>query len=466
VSASLRLRFGLAPLLVLALFLGLTGLVVERSYRQAVEQGEHEVLLARVYTLLAVAELGADGRLQLPEHLPEARLSNPGSGLYARVFDGNARLSWQSRSTLGQTLPALDPVGVGETRFRHLPRQPGPGLFQLGFGVEWEDDHGKLWPFVLQISESDQGYQVQLGSFGRTLWSGLAGVALALLLVQGLVLAWGLRPLRQVADDLEQIRQGGRNALQGPYPKELQPFTDSIDRFIVHERSARDRYRDRLAELAHSLKTPLAVLKTVLERGPDAPDRATLIEQLQRMDDIVAYQLGRAATAGRSPLAVAVAIRPLAERLSKALDKVYHGRGIDCRVDIPADLEFRGDGGDLMELLGNLMDNAYKWAAGQVRCSARPGPDTSLASAGEGVGEVAGQGIGLSLWIEDDGPGIGRADQERLKQRGQRGDTSVNGQGIGLAAAQDIVAVYGGRLALQNSELGGLRVEVYLPSTP
>jgi len=285
------------------------------------------------------------------------------------------------------------------------------------------------------------------------------------LLVQGLVLVWGLRPLRQVADDLEQIRQGGRNALQGPYPRELQPFTDSIDRFIIHERSARDRYRDRLAELAHSLKTPLAVLKSVLERASETPDRATVTEQLQRMDDIVAYQLGRAATAGRSPLAAAVAIRPLAERLSKALDKVYHVRGIVCRVDIPVDLEFRGDDGDLMELLGNLMDNAYKWAAGQVRCSARPGPDPGAGPAGTSVdvAEVAGQGMGVSLRIEDDGPGIGHADQARLKQRGQRGDPGVDGQGIGLAAAQDIVAAYGGRLSLRNSELGGLRVDVYLP---
>lgn len=449
-SPSLHLRLVLAPLLVLLLFLGLTGLVLNHSFRQALEEGERDTLLARVYTLLAVADLGADGRLQLPEQLPEPRLSTPGSGLTAWVFDGDGQLLWQSQSTLGQALPASPVVGVGETRFHYLDSGQATHLFQLGFGIEWQDEQGRLWPFVLLVSESDSGYQAQVAAFGRTLWTGLAIVGLALLLIQSLVLAWGIRPLHQVASDLERIRSGERDALQGPYPKELRPFTSRINRFIAHERAARDRYRDRLAELAHSLKTPLAVMKTVLERGGAAGDQATVSEQLQRMDDIVVYQLGRAATVGRLPLSTAVAIRPLAERLNTTLGKVYRGQGIVCTLSIAEGLAFRGDRGDLMELLGNLLDNAYKWTAGQVRCGAHT--------------QSAADRPGVTLWVEDDGPGIDAQNRVSVTQRGRRIDDNVDGQGIGLAVVQDIVSAYDGRLSLLDSELGGLRVEVFVPN--
>lgn len=460
---SLRLRLSLAAMLVLAIFLGLTTIVLERGFGDALRQGINAQLQARVYMLLAAAELTPDGQLRLPPHLPEARLSTPGSGLYARALDERAQAVWVAPSSLGAGLPAANTVAVGQQRFEYLRAAENPpgdrhGLFRLGFGVEWEGEDGRLWPFTLEVFEDDTVYLAQRREFRHTLGYGLGAVAIALLLVQALVLAWGMQPLARVTRDLEAIRAGRRDHLEGPYPKELAPFSDSINRFIDQERAARDRYRDSLGELAHSLKTPLAVLRGSLEAAPDGSSelggagggedcgRDTALAQLQRMGDIVNYQLARAATGGRSPLAAPVAIEAVATSLTASLDKVYRDRDIRCELNIADGISFYGDRGDLLELLGNLLDNAYKWARHSVL-----------------FGAVIGSDGGLLLSIDDDGPGIDAQDLDQVLRRGLRADERVDGQGIGLAVVRDLVEAYDGRLLLCRNPLGGLRVEMTFP---
>jgi two-component system sensor histidine kinase PhoQ len=214
----------------------------------------------------------------------------------------------------------------------------------------------------------------------------------------------------------------------------------------VHERAQQKRYRDALADLAHSLKTPLALMRGALnERGRSGAATRELDEQVEQMDRIIGYQLQRASTAGRSGFAVPQLVRPTVERLLAALQKVHAGKPIAIEIAIDSLARFRGDAGDLTELLGNLFDNGFKWARSRVRVSA-----TSTDSR-------------LALCVEDDGAGIEPEQVQRVLERGVRADQSVPGQGIGLAVVRDIVDAYAGELRIERSSLGGACIRLVLP---
>ncbi|MCW8874643.1 MAG: ATP-binding protein [Gammaproteobacteria bacterium] len=447
---SLYARVTLAALLVLALFLGLAGWTLERAFRDSAGAAVQERLQAQIYGLLAAADLDADDRLVLPERLPEERFQRPGSGLYAQVLQhGEAAIVWRSPSQLLQDLPVPPPLSPGEWRFRHVQVDGNDEGFQLAFGVRWEQESSSL-DFTFSVTEDAANYQAQLAEFRHSLWTWFAALALGLLLALVLVLRWGLRPLRQVERDLAAVEAGTREDLGGQYPRELRGLTDNLNALLRSERGRLQRYRDGLADLAHSLKTPLAILRG----GQDAQSsreeiQALIREQTGRMDQIVAYQLQRAATSGRSALLQPVPIAPLLERLRQSLGKVYGQRGLrlELRVD-PAQLQLRADEADLMELCGNLLDNACKWARTRVLIQA-----TSRA-----------EGTGLELQVEDDGPGIPEDQRDAVLGRGVRVDSTLPGQGIGLAVVCDIVAAYGGTLAIDQSPgLGGARIQVRLP---
>jgi two-component system sensor histidine kinase PhoQ len=194
------------------------------------------------------------------------------------------------------------------------------------------------------------------------------------------------------------------------------------------------------------MKTPLALLRgTLRETNAEVGVRRTLDEQVDRMDRIIAYHLRRAEAAGRATLSAPIAVLPVVERIVRALGKVYADKNVQVDVAVAPALQFRGDEGDLTELMGNVLDNAFKWCRTRVRVSAFV------------------DGLSLSLNVEDDGPGISRRDSERVLQRGARADQSVPGQGIGLSITQDIVEAHDGRIAIGRSELGGAAVTLSLP---
>ena len=264
-----------------------------------------------------------------------------------------------------------------------------------------------------------------------------------------------MAPLRKVAADLARVERGAEEHLAGRYPTELSGLATNLNNFIDSERERLKRYRNTLADLAHSLKTPLAVVRTQLESETDGKElRWTVLEQVGRMDEIVAYQLSRAATSGRQTFAAPLPLEPYAEEIVRSLEKVYNDKKVLCEFEIDPDSRFRGDQGDLMELLGNVLENAFKWARHTVLLTARP--------AYSGDARVTG----LDLSIEDDGPGIPEDRVEHLLQRGVRGDERVQGHGIGLSIVQDIVKAYGGSLKVTRSEaLGGARFDVHLRSS-
>ncbi|MET0101637.1 MAG: ATP-binding protein [Sedimenticola sp.] len=448
-SVSIHLRLLIAASLVLACFLGLGGYALERAFRDSAETASQERLLGYVYALLAAAQEDAEGRLRLPVALPDPRFSNPDSGLYARVSGAEGAFNWRSPSLLGRgPFEFLETTAAGEKRFTRQGN--GSQRFMvLNFGVVWEDDRGREIGYTFSVAEDSAPVQAELKAFRRALLLWLGGASLLLLLVQGAVLRWGLRPLRQVAGDLGKIESGEAEYLGGRYPRELTGLTGSINSLIRTGRASRDRYRNSLGDLAHSLKTPLAVLLGASESAGDRKLREAVQEQVPRMNDIVQNQLKRAAASGGSGLAGPVDAGAVVERLVGSLEKVYAGKQLACSAEIDPAVRFWGDEGDLFELAGNLLENAFKYGSSRIRVTVQ-----SL----EGQGER-----GMLLQVEDDGPGVAEDERERVLGRGNRADQRMPGQGIGLSVSNEIVGLYGGTLQIAGSPLGGAMIRVEIP---
>ncbi len=447
-ALSLQARQLLAASIGLVFFLGLTGYALDRAFAETSLSNLRERLQNYTYAYLDGIEWTRSGDLIAPERQPDPRFDRPGSGLYAGITAENLR--WESASALERELPFNDLLAQGEIRFEGPLDSAVGGVYRYGMGVVWELQPGREVHFTIYVAEHAAVLARQIGVFRQALWAYLGIGAVLLLGVQIGVLRWSLKPLRKVVHDLERVERGEIERLPGRYPRELSVLTDNINDFIESEREHRDRYRHTLADLAHSLKTPLAVLRSRLESGDD-PDtlRDEVRAQVTRMTDLVSYQLSRAATTGRQVFATPLELEPRAEAIVTSLEKVYAARNIVCGFEIEPSARFYGEEGDLMELLGNLLENAFKWANHQVLLSAR-------------TMTVAPQRrAGLLITVEDDGPGIPPDKVALLLQRGVRGDERVQGHGIGLSIVQDIVRAYHGELAVERSEeLGGARFVV------
>jgi two-component system sensor histidine kinase PhoQ len=321
-------------------------------------------------------------------------------------------------------------------------------LFSLNFTVSWEISAGSYRYYTFQVAETQRGFNEQVAGFRRSLWGWLLVSALVLLLVQGVILSWSLKPLRQVAREVREIEIGRQSELVGAYPRELSTLTENLNALIRHSHAHLERYRHALADLAHSLKTPLAVLRGAVEM-PAAELVNTVQEQIERMNRTVEYQLQRAAVAGRIALTAPIAVSAIARKVVEAMDKVYRHKVLRLRCDVDDAILFYGDEGDLFEILGNLTDNACKWAKRRV---------VIRAFQRENAGRIE-----LLLEIEDDGPGIPAEQRQRILNRGVRADPSVAGYGIGLAVVRNIVEeVYLGTLSIEEGQWGGALLRLRL----
>ena len=441
---SIHFRLLMAATLVLAGFLLAGGVALEQGFRVAAEDAEREKLQSVVYGLLAAAKVDEQGGMMLPDSLPEPRFSSPDSGLYALVLSGQGGVFWRSPSVLGLEPPNVGMLSPGEAAFARKAR-----LFIHAQGIGWEDDQGNTRRYTFVVAEDATAFETQIQAFRLNLWGWLGGMALVLLLAQGMILRWGLRPLRRMEKDLESIREGLRARLDGVYPAELQGMVSSLNSLMAHSRAVQERYRNSLDDLAHSLKTPMAYLKTVVHDQSLSCERVRQIadEQLQRLDHIVQHQLRRAAVSARSTLLAPVAVAPMVQRLLATLEKIYADKGIRVESRVEPNAMFRGDEADLMELLGNLLENAFKYGH-------------------TWVGVRGWNQQGLWLVIEDDGSGIPPDEWPRVLRRGQRADERNPGQGIGLTVTREIIDLYGGSLEASRSEAGGLRLELRFPEPP
>jgi two-component system sensor histidine kinase PhoQ len=450
---SLAARSLLAASLVLAAFIGLTGYALERAFEQWAYSVLRERLQSVLYSFLARTDISVRGEVLLPELLPEPRLDRPGSGLYASVYAENFR--WESPSALDRDLPFEDALKPGEIAFKGPIKTRVGGVYMLSMGVLFEarSPSGKDARVTINVGENQSSVRRQIGAFRETMWVVLGGLGLLLLMFQALLLVWSLRPLRAVARDFAKVERGENEQLSGEYPMELSALTRGLNEFIKSERDHLRRYRHTLGDLAHSLKTPLAVMRGLFENEHDGKRlQQGGLEQVARMDEIVAYQLARAAKSGHQTYAAPLPILPHAEEIALMLEKVYAHKRALAEFEVDPRSMFHGDKGDLMELMGNLLDNAFKWCKGRVLLTAEP------------LGLPKARRPGLLLRVEDDGPGIPDDKVSEVLKRGVRGDERVQGHGIGLSIIGDIVSSYDGELKVSRSEqLGGASFEVRLP---
>lgn len=438
--------------LALAGFLGIIGVTLSQAKYQTAQSGLRDRLENDVLAYLAGTDVGRNGRLLMPYSSPDPSFARPGSGLYA-VAIGEDGFHWESSSAIGRDFSFLSKLEPGETRFVGPIDTRMGRLYYYSYGVTFDAPDDRTVPITFTVAQTEDQFKGENATYRRSLIIYLSTLGVMLIAMQMLLLRWSLTPLRKVAADMSRVERGKSDFLDSQYPLELTGLTGRINSFIESEREQRTRYRNTLSDLAHSLKTPLAVIRSRLESSSDAPVLThDVLDQVRRMDELVAYQLARAATTGRQPFASAIPIAGHAEDLVQSLEKVYAAKNVLCEFDIDEGVAFYGEQGDLLELMGNLLENAFKWSGHRVLLVIKAQPQPGK------------QRPGLLLSVEDDGPGIEPDQVDRILQRGVRGDERVQGHGIGLSIVQDIVRAYQGELAVDRSaELAGARFSVNLP---
>ena len=441
--SSLLLRLSLSALLVVLLAMILIGLSVDRAYRAAEQTALRERLESAVFVVLAGLEVDSSGRLSWEGAPADSRLTQPQSGLYAGVFSDQE--SWFSPSSIGIGIPVsrrIVPRG-GERFDTPTPDVP---LYVYRIGLGWETTNDEIVDLSVWAAEDPARIEQSLASFRGDLWRWLGLAALVLLIAQLLLLFQPLQILRRVAVEVREIESGQRDQLSGRYPRELAPLTENLNALLTTERANVEQYHRALGDLAHSLKTPLAVINSQLDAGrpPDAEELAEAIGQMQAR---IRVELDRAARSGRRTMLPPLAVAGPVERVTRTLRKLYPDVRFEARVgrSLNANVAER----DLLEVLGNLLENAAKYGRNRVRISADSHSPTARRS-------------GLKLTIDDDGSGLGADEFRAMLQRGVRGDERGEGQGLGLSIVQRIVESYHGEIRASNSPLGGLRVEVEL----
>lgn len=445
-SPSLLVRLLVGAGLALLIALAAVGGAIDRVFTNAAEANMRERLEAVVYLILSTIEVDADGRPLMPESLAEPRLNRPGSSLHGGAMTPQGE--WRSPSLVGVVpQPNARLIERGTELFRGLEADGNWNVFAIGLG--WELPDGEIVDLTIWAAEDPNRLRMELAGFREDLWRwlGLAGV----LIIAGQVglLLIILRPLRRVATEVGEIESGRRGGIEGRYPRELRPLTDNLNALLAAERDNARRYSEALADLAHALKTPVAVLRARLESSETARP-SDLAHHLDDMEQIIRRQLERAQRSTRRALPGAVAVRPILERMGDSLQRLHVESGLGVEVAGDAGLVAHMDERDLWEVCGNLMENAAKYGNGSVHASVR-------------AGERGLRRDGLIIEIEDDGPGIEAEQVERLLQRGQRGDERRDGQGLGLSIVRELVEANGGHLEVDRSELGGARFRVILP---
>jgi len=455
-SLSTRLLASVSVLLIL--FFGITIFALDYVFRDLTTKAMRERLEVQLVSLITASEEDSSGGLRpSAQHVDAtARFNTPGSGLYGEIMRNDGYPSWRSISLTGTGLVFEAPAEIGARHFGQLTNADGSNVLALSRRLEWQFDNGVTRSFVYSVAEDLGPYYSQLNNFRGQMFGWFGALMLLLLGAIAVLVRRLLAPLRRVEREITAIETGEMTELGGGYPRELLGITTNLNTLLRGERERLARYRNTLGNLAHSFKTPLAVMRNLLsgDSGRDLPIAKQLDEQVGRMDDIVKYQLKRAAASGSTGLGLApVDVAQALEALRGALLKVYIERNLTCTLQVENNALFFGDREDLTEVAGNLLDNAFKWARREIRLTV-----TRLTS-------PTARRDGLLMIFEDDGPGIPTAQRAHVLERGARLDERVSGQGIGLSVVRELIGLNGGSIAIHSSELGGARIEVRLPPT-
>jgi signal transduction histidine kinase len=405
---------------------------------------------ARLETLLLTLITATDETGEVDETLVEGRsggsFSRPLSGWYWQTRDATTgrAIDW-SASLLFDILPVPDlPTAANPARTFTIEASGGRRLRAL----EQLVDLGGGGTYALLVAGDVAPMEEDIRAFRNSVIRWLGGLAVLLALGIGLLLQRGLRPLRRVREDLNKIREGEIQHLEGYYPSEIEPLVEDLNALIDFNREIIERARMHVGNLAHALKTPLAVLQNEA-RSDGGTLAAKVAEQTAIMRDQVEHHLNRARMAAQTKVIGAVTpVEPVIGGLARVMRKVHQERRLEIETRAAPGLRFRGEKNDLEEMAGNLFDNACKWAKSRVRVSA------ARADGGRRL---------VTISFEDDGPGLPEERRAAALARGSRLDESKPGSGLGLSIVDELARVYGGRLELDRSELGGLAARLTLP---
>lgn len=449
--SSLSGRLILSSAAVSIVLLAITGVLLASLFTAALERNFDQRLRSVMDGILAGLDVGG-GQPKLSQGLGDPRFGLPLSGWYWQVVpEGEGpHGDLASASLLEQRLSV--PKGVARDEM-------GLAAFYLA------DTAGAQLRAIEQsftLPGSDRRYSVlvagnfgelggEVSAFTRALVTSLVLLGAGLVLAMLVQVRFGLRPLRKMQADLSEIRQGRADELKGDYPTEIRPVADELNLLIQSNVEIVERARTQVGNLAHALKTPLSVL-TNEAAAQDGPLAAKVREQAEVMRGQVSLYLDRARRAARAQgIGAVTEVKPVLDALARTLERINRDKGVAIRVECADGLKFRCERQDLEEMVGNLLDNACKWAAARVLLAAAPAPE-------------AGGRSYLAITVEDDGPGLPEDKRAQALKRGQRLDESKPGSGLGLSIVAETAAMYNGSVRLEDAALGGLRAVLVLPA--
>lgn len=446
---SLAARLYLSAALCCLLILLVAGIGLTTFYRRSAERAFDERLGVYIKELVADIASPPEEDRQAIGNLGEPRFELPMSGWYWQItrLDPDKPQVRTSRSLVGGRLPRLDELSVPSNR-RGLRESyiQGPDERVLRAG-ERNIDVGEDGRFTVIVAAPTDELEDDIRDFRHALSLTFGLLALALISMTALQVRFGLRPLVRLRQAIAAVRQGDSALIEGAYPPDLEPLAGELNQLIESNREILERARTQVGNLAHALKTPLSVVVNEADHT-SGPLADKVREQAAVMRDQVQYYLDRArAAALAGTLGNTTDIAPSLEALIRTFAKIYRDREIAGDIHIAENLRFRGEKQDFEEMMGNLLDNAFKWATSRVSV-------TSTA---------VSQGMVL-LHIDDDGPGIPDAALTEMLKRGRRLDEAKPGSGLGLSIVVDIARLYGGDLSLSRAPAGGLRATLKLPS--
>lgn len=453
---SIRTRLFFASALLLPVFLGVTGFFLDRAFQTSLLTAEKARLQRNIYLLFSAADIptkplrkNEQPRLVMPKELKDKDFERINSGLYAYLYNDKKELVWQSNSTSLQTPPTYDqisPVLQDKQPAEIIFEFENENYFIAYSDIFWVVAKNREVPFRFVAVHDSEDFINEKNAYRNQLWQWLGAVGILLLIAQTAILRWGLQPLKKLAVSLNAMQSGDTIDIEGDHPAELQDIVDNLNQVLAREQALRQRYRNSLSDLAHSLKTPLAVMQAKLSQSSaDEELQQLAAEQVARMNQVVTYQLQRAVSSQQQGSHQRTDLEPVVQRLMNALQKVYADKGVSVSAELAPHSIFAGDEQDLMEVIGNITENAFKYGKSKVIVQSKI------------------QNQQLIITISDDGNGVPEEQQTRILERGHRLDTSLPGQGIGLAVAADIIHSYDGKIKVSTSTLGGAQFQLTLP---
>jgi signal transduction histidine kinase len=440
------------------LVLPLAGLIIYSLYAQEVQANFDERLRQLLTVVHADTIDHAGTEPGTPGQLGEPLFLIPGSGWYWQIkpLDGVAGKMQTSPSLVDFFLPSPFEAGIApDNQGNRWLDTKGPHGQRLriaeivyAFGDEFTGPR-----YSVAIAAPLDWLDARLSSFARLLTGALAIAGLGLVVVTFFQVRFGLSPLRAIEKGLSAIRSGEAKRLDGQLPVEIEPLQVQLNALIQSNEAIIERARTQVGNLAHALKTPLAVIVNEAAEAKD-PFAQKVADQARIMRDQVNHYLDRARVAARVSSVVGVTeVKPVAEALKRTLERIHSVRDLAIAIDCPTQCRFQGERQDLEEMLGNLLDNACKWATSKVLLAVVVPPS-----------ESRGSGARLQIRIDDDGPGLTEEQRKTIGKRGMRLDETKPGSGLGLSIVADLAQSYRGSLRLDRSPLGGLSAQLELPA--